>query len=379
MYMSEDYNSPQSLYWCLKSFSVLGLSEGHTFWTCEELPHPLSSSQKLQICSLKDHDSSKLDVVVVVHPALQITCSTREHHFLLSAGQFTRKPHRAREAKYGKFAYSSAFSFSVPAGTLLSQMAPDNTLCISNDDGETWKVRWEPIAARFQTVKLAIEIMGKDEVDFVVSPALTSGWQPWKRSELQIETILLPPLKRWPGWHVRIHKITWQTLQEYPVIQLVDAGFAIKRDGIRGSVLPQLDPQLRSRDAGKQMQENADAHEGRWERDSCCLILSTAGASGVSGLQLMNSKDYPINLESERHICRSLIVQPDANTNLMAQRTLIPTMNHRFDLGMSNSGEFCFSTGIFAVSASAGFTPSSIEEMWQDRPNFSVVEYLDVS
>jgi hypothetical protein len=37
---AEDYNSPQSVYWCLKLLLVLGLKESHPFWTSEELPHP---------------------------------------------------------------------------------------------------------------------------------------------------------------------------------------------------------------------------------------------------------------------------------------------------------------------------------------------------
>ncbi|KAK2033981.1 hypothetical protein LX32DRAFT_700635 [Colletotrichum zoysiae] len=41
------------------------------------------------------------------------------------------------QAKYCKFAYSSAFAFSVPTGPLIQQMAPDNTPSLSRDYGET--------------------------------------------------------------------------------------------------------------------------------------------------------------------------------------------------------------------------------------------------
>lgn len=41
MYLSEAYNSAQSVYWCLKSFIVLLLPESHQFWSSPELPHPL--------------------------------------------------------------------------------------------------------------------------------------------------------------------------------------------------------------------------------------------------------------------------------------------------------------------------------------------------
>lgn len=40
MYMSEQYNSPQSPYWALKSLLVLALPKDHPFWTAEEEPIP---------------------------------------------------------------------------------------------------------------------------------------------------------------------------------------------------------------------------------------------------------------------------------------------------------------------------------------------------
>lgn len=43
MYLAEDYNSPQSVYWCLKSFVVLGVDRGRSFWQADELPHPLDA------------------------------------------------------------------------------------------------------------------------------------------------------------------------------------------------------------------------------------------------------------------------------------------------------------------------------------------------
>ncbi|KAJ0142295.1 hypothetical protein CTA2_1422, partial [Colletotrichum tanaceti] len=141
MYLSEDYNSPQSVYWCLKSFVVLGLAEDHPFWASEEGAHPLlhlvdggSSSPP------SSSSSTPLGRVGVVWPPRQVVCGAPEHHFLLSAGQMTKKGFKAREAKYGKMAYSSAFAFSVPTGPLLAQMAPDSTLVASVDGGDTWSV-----------------------------------------------------------------------------------------------------------------------------------------------------------------------------------------------------------------------------------------------
>ncbi|MBE3048159.1 DUF2264 domain-containing protein, partial [Candidatus Bathyarchaeota archaeon] len=38
--MSEDYNSPQSPYWALKTLIAVALSEDNDFWTAEEAPYP---------------------------------------------------------------------------------------------------------------------------------------------------------------------------------------------------------------------------------------------------------------------------------------------------------------------------------------------------
>ncbi|KAL2878463.1 hypothetical protein SGCOL_006173 [Colletotrichum sp. CLE4] len=143
MYMSEDYNSPQSVYWGLKSFVVLGLPEDHAFWRCEEKPHPLRVVKPLVLLSDSTAVTRKQSgpkLVKVVWPARHILCNGPEHFFLLSSGQMTKKSFKGREANYGKFAYSSAFGFSVPTGTLLSQLAPDSTLAASIDEGESCAV-----------------------------------------------------------------------------------------------------------------------------------------------------------------------------------------------------------------------------------------------
>ena len=84
---SEDYNSPQSPYWALKSFLALGLPETHAFWTSEEKPLPSSS-----------------DEVVPLKAPMHLICNRPNHHFLLSMGQFCPWPLKATEAKYGKHA-----------------------------------------------------------------------------------------------------------------------------------------------------------------------------------------------------------------------------------------------------------------------------------
>ncbi|KFY02973.1 hypothetical protein O988_01791 [Pseudogymnoascus sp. VKM F-3808] len=381
MFLSEDYNSPQSLYWCLKTFSVLRLSEDHPFWTCEELPHPLSAG-KLSYHGQADPATEKqngtsLGPYGVVNPAAQITCSFPEHHFLLSAGQSTKKPHRAREAKYSKLAYSSAFAFSVPAGPVLEQMAPDSTLSVSNDDGDTWKPRWEPESARIKTVQFSLEGTNDSERKTATMPVLISAWRPWKAFDLKIETVLIPPLERWPGWHVRVHTLTWKAGYADSLFQLVDAGFAISSKGVKGGVLPALTPDLSELSTIEGEKTDSVAQEGIWEGDSACLVLSDAGASGVADLSA-GSKRPSIDPIYGGHACRSQLLKPDSNTNLVAQRTLIPTLHHHFHQVQGNSSEAWLITGVFAVSSSSGLDRASIRKLWQDKPRLDVEEYMNI-
>lgn len=68
------------------------------------------------------------------------------------------------QAKYGKFAYSAQFGFSVPTGALgLQQHAPDSTLALSDDEGDLWVVRR----------KVSDVAISDDGV-------LKSTWKPWR-------------------------------------------------------------------------------------------------------------------------------------------------------------------------------------------------------
>ena len=212
MYMSEDYNSRLSVYWCLKSFVILGLKADHSFWTIEEEPHPMKGLLPSTL-------------VKAIAPPQHILCNTPEHHYLLSSGQMTTKTFKGREANYGKFAYSSAFGYSVPTGLELHQMAPDSTLSLSLDGGETWKVRWQPVDVRIETLHVG-SWRGSDEL-----PVITSTWKPLKNIGLRIRTTLIPLSSHYEGWHVRFHQITdLGTAESVPWcdnVELVDSSFAI--------------------------------------------------------------------------------------------------------------------------------------------------------
>ena len=333
MYMSEDYNSPQSVYWCLKTLISVGLPPSHAFWTCEELPHPLYfPNSELEVKEIK--------------PPLQIVCNSNNHTFLLSSGQFCGWPLKATEAKYCKFAYSSAFAFSVPTGTLIQQMAPDSTLALSNDDGETWRVRWKSSHAG----NGGLLYMSSDGNEQKI-PTLVSTWKPWKLYDINVETTLIPPTKRWPDWHIRVHRIRFPALKHS--ITTMEGGFAIfGRQKESGLGLVELDFQHGD---GK----NKTQTEGRYESDGAALVVSRAGASGI--------RDLATSVES-----KGVVLKPDSNTNLLEQRTLIPML--RNELGkeeIMRENEYILVTGVFAVVAQHGVLDMSLEDLkrrWDDKP-----------
>lgn len=158
---SEAYNSPNSPYWGLKAFLPLALSEDHPFWQAEEEPLP-----------------DLPETTVQEQPGL-VVCRDGEHTFALAAGQ---QSHHGR-AKYAKFAYSSAFGFSVGSrrhGAGLS--GHDSTLALSLD-GESYRIRG-----------------GLEETD-CQSETLFSRWEPW--AGVRVDSWVAPALP----WHVRLHRI----------------------------------------------------------------------------------------------------------------------------------------------------------------------------
>lgn len=352
MYMSENYNSPQSVYWCLKSFTVLGLGKDHPFWTSEELPHPLARADS----------AGSLDLVSVVRPPSQILCNAPEHSFLLSSGQSTTRPFKAKEAKYGKFAYSSAFGLSVPAGGLLDQLAPDSTLCASHDGGESWKTRWEPTDVRFENVSVVAEGGVSCSV-----PSLVSVWKPWRYLDLRVETTLVPTVQQYPGWHVRIHKIVWGSTSAdvswADEIQLVDAGFAVDSHTPQGNFLPRAD----THDAAGDFYVEGNGH---------VLARSRGGASGIVDLgKHAKDGDGSALLAGEAFVLRA-----DPNTNLVSQRTFIPAVRHRISLrhqGVMGSGEKeppYLASAVFALSPEGVAGENAVKKMWEDRPRVAVGE-----
>jgi hypothetical protein len=339
MFMCEDYNSPQSPYWCMKTFVMLALPEGHSFWSCEEEPLPLSS----------DAGASVLQVKTLQHPK-HILIDSGNHHFLLSSGQYCGWSLKATEAKYCKFAYSSTFGFSVPTGTSIQQLAPDNTLALSIDNGETWRVKWRSEETTFGQITFK---RGKGDLGEQIS-TLVNVWSPSKASELKITTSLIPPTERWPDWHIRIHKVVLGAEATH-LVSAIEGGFAIYgQKSTDGRPLTPLN-------WNSPISDEEISSEGILDNESSSLIVSSAGASGIR---------YIVGPDMIR--AKGVVLKPDSNTNLMVSRTLIPTIQQDLFRGREQNVkcEIVFATAVFAVSGSR-LSAAAISRRWFDFPQVS--------
>lgn len=289
-FMSENYNSPGSPYWFMLSFAPLALPVTHPFWTSEEEDYPAKSIPK----------------VIALEQPKHIIVRQGGHTFLLSSGQMCHYPVRASESKYGKFAYSSAFGYSVPTGGyFVEAVGGDNMLALSDDAGEAWKLRRVAIEARIET--------------YEGSPVLISGWKPW--SDVSVDTFLLPPTEPAPNWHLRVHHVTTQR-----TLRTCEGAFALY--GTREIDGRELEPL------------STDSSEGRHATDHEALALSRAGAVGI--------------VELAREASRTgKVLDADANGNLVDSRTVLPSLLLELQAGQ----DLWLATAVFAV-------PSSVES-WQ--------------
>ncbi|GAF65486.1 hypothetical protein BTS2_2384 [Bacillus sp. TS-2] len=181
--MAENYNSPGSPYWALKTFLLLALEEEHPFWQAEEKEFPKLAKRSIQ----------RNPKMIVIHNEKQ------NHVFSLSSGQFLKSIHGQNDAKYTKFAYSNQFGFCIQRGTDgEEQGAFDSMLALSERDGyyrvrkSCEKVKWE-------------------------NESLYSLWKPWEN--VTIETWLVPINEH---WHVRVHR-----LESERELVAIEGGFSI--------------------------------------------------------------------------------------------------------------------------------------------------------
>ena len=210
-------------------------------------------------------------VVAQRNPGLLLYRAGARQLVALASSQASNR-HRQSPAKYAKMAYSTVFGFSVESDVRgLERGCFDNTLALSDDGGQSWRQRTACEATALY-----------DEAGI---PVLWSRWRPWP--DVVVETHLIPA----PPWHFRLHRI-----RSRRPLATAEGGFAIDRTGD--------DPATEA--------VRADAAAG------------LAQVRAPAGLSLL------CDLDGKR---RGLVVQALPNTNLMAPRTLIPTLRTNLPRG----------------------------------------------
>ncbi|KAI0695529.1 hypothetical protein BC835DRAFT_1273139 [Cytidiella melzeri] len=302
--MTENYNSPGSPYWCCKSFITLALPLSHPFWASLEEPYP----------------ASLLNTVKSLHKPLHISCNFSGHTFILSSGQQCSYAVKNSAAKYGKFAYSSAFGYSVAVGNLLlHEVGADSVLALSDDGGETWKCRRETRDATFE----------KGES----GEWLRSMWYPWK--DVEVETWLVPPSVEAPLWHLRVHRI-----RNGRSLQSAEGGFAIYGQQANDRALERT---------------TSFTEYGVNEEGGSTFAHSKAGAVGIVELR-----------PNERPSRKGQAVRTDANTNLMVPRAVLPTLLDEHE----ENAEGWLVTAVFGLPSQGDVegAPNGWEEEWKKQP-----------
>ncbi|KAJ1708228.1 hypothetical protein NYO67_9599 [Aspergillus flavus] len=284
MYLTENYNSPGSPYWCCLSFVPLVLGETHPFWAAKEEPYPIASLSPVAALQYPKH--------IVVHRG--------GHSFLLSSGQACHYPLKATQAKYGKFAYSASFGYSVPTGSYqLEQHAPDSMLALSEDGGDIWQTRRLAINARIEY---------HDD-----TPVLASSWKPW--SDVEVETYLIPPHEESENWHIRAHRV--RTGRDLMTSEGAFAIYGCRSDN--GRILGPLAER---------------PSEGTLQESQKALTVSSVGVVGIVELQPGVDR-------------AGRVVLADPNSNLMYGRTLLPSLG----ADLPSGSERWFVTAVFALPA----------------------------
>ncbi|MDF2921392.1 MAG: hypothetical protein K0R57_306 [Paenibacillaceae bacterium] len=264
--MAENYNSPGSPYWAMKTFLLLALPEEHPFWTAEELPLP------------------KLKRQFVQEPAHIVLYRQAEapHVVAFNSGHPSSNEHTHTSAKYEKFAYSTCFGFSVPRAEWgLSQGAYDSMLALSEGDN------------LYRVKRRCEEISVRDGLVF-------ARWKPW--ADVEVCTWIIPGVP----WHVRIHRVAAGR-----ALDGAEGGFALGIEGAgSGGVRPDS-PQVAGNGLPApvlQVQQQGHAVRAAYGR-------------AASGVKLLYGEG------------QAELVNAQANTNVIVNRTVIPTVRVRFPAG----------------------------------------------
>lgn len=326
--MAEQYNSPGSPYWALKAFLPLALAEDDPFWQAEEEPLPELSGASIQ------------------RPAHLVLCreAVSDHVAAFNAGHPGTNEHAHTSAKYEKFVYSTAFGFSVPKAEWgVAQGAFDSMLALSEAGDNLYRVR------------------RRNEETSIEDNVLFARWKPW--SDVEVRTWIAAGLP----WHLRIHCI-----RTGRALDVVEGGFALgltadttaRMDGCRaaasdeggegtGSGQKTADPTMATERADRVSDEGGEG-TGAGEQTADPTMDTeqsgrasdeggegtdtgqpkTAEAVQASGCYAEASGSLGVSaIHGLLGFTRAEAIQPQANTNVLHPRTVIPTLLARLPAG----------------------------------------------
>ena len=164
--MAESYNAPGSPLWALKTFLLLALDDNHPYWNAPVAPYPSVESVK----SL---------------PEAQMILSHRNGNAIMYPNGLSSSLTLGHmPEKYGKFAYSSRFGFSVrKENDSLRNMAPDSDLVFeiggfffgrgvstSEVTGNKIVSQWSP----FEGIDVVSELTVDDNKGYTLRHTITS-------------------------------------------------------------------------------------------------------------------------------------------------------------------------------------------------------------
>lgn len=180
--MAEDYNSPGSPYWALKSMLILAIKEDSTFWQSAPEPFP------------------ELEKVHFIPQAMQaiVHAEDSRHAWMLMSDQFHPLNFVNTDPKYCKFAYSSHFGFTLERGAYgLNHASCDSMLLFSEHDNY-YRGRRESHSTS------------------MTEQFIRSEWSPWP--DVSVITWLVPCEQG----HIRIHRIETERK-----LNCVEGGFSV--------------------------------------------------------------------------------------------------------------------------------------------------------
>lgn len=252
---------------------------------------------------------------------------------LLSSGQACSYPMKGTHAKYGCFAYSSAYAYSVPPGLFtLEQYALASQLGFSDDGGEYWKTRRKS------------EYSGLEHRDGN-TPVLVSIWRPYP--DVAVRTTLVPPAPDTPNWHLRAHRI-----YAGRKVMTADGAFAIcNQRAIDGRYLDPYDA-AKCEGTHPKIIGNYDLNTpDGWSTGKEGAFAVSKGAVGIKALE-------------EKVERAANLVNADPNSNLVESRTVIPTLQHTIKKGET----VWYISAIYAKPSGEGVPKESYLDGWEQPP-----------